>query len=67
MTPGVNIDDSVTNDKLGQQYNSPDVVIGERNADIAVVGRGIIKSTNPAETADKYKTALWNAYLSRIQ
>lgn len=67
MTPGVNIEESIINDSLGQQYNTPAKVIGERKADIAVVGRGIVNSSNPADIAEKYRQKLWAAYLSRVQ
>ncbi|RZF47425.1 hypothetical protein LSTR_LSTR007352 [Laodelphax striatellus] len=64
LTPGVNI--STDNDSLGQQYSSPDVVMGQKGADIAVVGRGIIKAKNIVETAKNYQTILWEAYQNRI-
>lgn len=65
LTPGVQLD--IAKDNLGQQYNSPECVIIEKGADVAVVGRGITQSTNPAVCAEKYKTILWEAYLKRIE
>lgn len=64
LTPGCQISES--NDELGQQYATPDVVVKEKGADIVVVGRGITKAKNAEETAKTYKEALWNAYMERI-
>lgn len=64
LTPGVQL--GVTKDDLGQQYNSPQRVILERGADIAVVGRGITQSPEPNVAAEKYKKLLWDTYLQRI-
>uniref|UniRef100_A0AAR5QCB6 Uridine 5'-monophosphate synthase n=1 Tax=Dendroctonus ponderosae TaxID=77166 RepID=A0AAR5QCB6_DENPD len=64
LTPGVKI--AQTSDHLGQQYNSPESVVTEKGADIAVVGRGITEATDPVAAAKRYQTLLWDAYLSRI-
>lgn len=66
LTPGVNLEETVTNDNLGQQYRSPETIMLEDGADIAVVGRGIINAANPVETAKLYKKKLWDIYLSRV-
>lgn len=65
LTPGVKLDEG--GDNLGQQYNTPEYVMKEKGADIAVVGRGIINSKNPGEMAKTYRDRLWEAYLARIK
>jgi uridine monophosphate synthetase len=63
LTPGVKLQEG--GDDLGQKYDSPDHVIREKGADIAVVGRGICNSKVPAEVAKTYRDQLWEAYLKR--
>ncbi len=60
MTPGVNLAKSA--DKLGQQYHSPEYIIGECQSDIIIVGRGIIEAENQTAAAKIYQQAGWQAY-----
>lgn len=64
LTPGVRIDDKA--DELGQQYYTPEFVVQEKGADIAVVGRGIIAAKNPEAAAKLYRDRLWAAYEQRL-
>lgn len=64
LTPGVKIEDS--GDNLGQQYNTPEYVVIQNGADVAVVGRGVIQATNAEQAAQMYRNRLWTAYCERI-
>lgn len=64
MTPGVQF--QVGKDALGQQYLTPQYVIGELHSDIIIVGRGIYQASDPAAEAHQYRTAGWSAYRSLI-
>lgn len=65
LTPGVQLGSS--GDNLGQQYNTPEKVILEQGADVAVVGRGITQASKPSSAAEMYKNLLWSAYLKRVE
>jgi orotidine-5'-phosphate decarboxylase len=53
-------------DGLGQQYITPEMSIIEHGCDIIVVGRGIISSENPIETAIEYQKSAFDAYIKRL-
>ncbi|KAG0648931.1 OMP decarboxylase [Hyphodiscus hymeniophilus] len=73
MTPGcqlppkdVNGDAKLEGDGKGQQYNTPQKLVGQMGNDIVIVGRGIIKAADPAREAERYRKAAWEAYEERI-
>ncbi|KAM5351928.1 hypothetical protein ACJ41O_004651 [Fusarium nematophilum] len=74
MTPGCQLppegedeDAAVQGDGKGQQYNTPQKLIGVAGADIAIVGRGIIKASDPQGEAERYRSAAWKAYTERVR
>ena len=56
----------VEGDGKGQQYNTPQKLIGEMGNGIVIVGRGIIKAADPAKEAERYRRRAWEAYEERI-
>lgn len=64
MTPGCQLGSA--GDGLGQQYNTPAKLIGEKEVDIIIVGRGIIKADDPVQEAERYRRKGWEAYEARI-
>ncbi|KAF8473498.1 Orotidine 5'-phosphate decarboxylase domain-containing protein [Kalaharituber pfeilii] len=66
MTPGVNIE--VLGDALGQQYKTPEVMVGEKGSDVIIVGRGIYKKKEGmVERAEEYRRRGWEAYERRLR
>jgi orotidine 5'-phosphate decarboxylase subfamily 1 len=63
FTPGIQIGSK--GDSLGQQYATPESAVSA-GSDCIIVGRGIIKSDNPLETAKVYREEGWEAYLKRV-
>jgi len=63
MTPGVSL--SSKGDALGQQYKTPESVIGEKFSDLIIVGRGVYQDPDQASAAARYQAAAWNAYKGR--
>ena len=61
-TPGVNI--AVGDGEMGQRYGAPDEAI-HAGSDCIIVGSGIHKSDDPAESAKAYAELSWNALLER--
>ncbi|OXU28182.1 hypothetical protein TSAR_003633 [Trichomalopsis sarcophagae] len=64
LTPGVKLTKST--DNLGQQYNTPQNVVG-KGADLVVVGRGITQANDKLSAVLEYKKVLWEAYETRIK
>lgn len=65
LTPGIQFKLN-SEENLGQQYTSPEVAILENKCDVIVVGRGILKSEDPAKTAIKYKLIAYDSYIKRL-
>lgn len=71
MTPGCQLPPlgetgEVQGDGLGQQYNTPEKIVGRSGNDVVIVGRGIIKSADPRGEAERYRRKAWKAYEDRI-
>lgn len=74
MTPGCQLppDDEERNgavhgDGKGQQYRTPQDIIGACGADIVIVGRGILKAGDAQAEAERYRSKAWKAYLERVR
>lgn len=70
MTPGCQLpsedQEKAMGDGMGQQYNTPAKLIGEKGVDIIIVGRGIIKAECPQAEAERYRIKGWEAYEARV-
>ncbi|KAF0311413.1 Uridine 5'-monophosphate synthase [Amphibalanus amphitrite] len=65
LTPGVSL--VSTADGHGQQYSSPERAVGERGADVVIVGRGVTRAEDPAAAAREYAQRAFSAYLQRLK
>lgn len=65
FTPGVQLINK--NDSLGQQYNDPSYVIGQKGSDVIIVGRGITLVENPAAVSQEYRKIGWQAYQQALR
>jgi orotidine-5'-phosphate decarboxylase len=68
MSPGIGLD--VKGDSMGQQYKTPREAILVGGTDIAIVGRGVYGSGDPAkilQEAKRYRDACWDAYQERLR
>ncbi|KAH6680695.1 humps family-domain-containing protein [Halenospora varia] len=59
-------DAEIAGDGKGQQYNTPQKIVGLMGNDIVIVGRGIIKAGDPVKEAERYRRKAWEAYIERI-
>jgi orotidine-5'-phosphate decarboxylase len=50
---------------LGQQYSTPNSVVGTRMSDVVIVGRGIYGAADPKAEAQKYQKEAWASYEAR--
>lgn len=62
LMPGVKLE--AKSDTLGQSYVTPDMAV-RNGADCIIVGRGIINSKDPKDTAKRYRETAYNEYLKR--
>ncbi|MCU0327484.1 MAG: orotidine-5'-phosphate decarboxylase [Chitinophagales bacterium] len=59
FTPGVKL--AQGSDGMGQLYNTPQYIFKEKQADFAIVGRGILDAVIKSEEAEKYRKICWEA------
>jgi len=64
LTPGVSEEEGV--DSLGQQYLTPEHVIGTLKSDVIIVGRAIYKAADPLAAARSFRKRGFSSYLSRL-
>jgi len=65
MAPGVQLESK--GDAQGQQYNTPDTIIGKQGVDVAIVGRGIYTAPDRKKAAQQYRELSWAAYETRTK
>ncbi|XP_038598537.1 uridine 5'-monophosphate synthase [Tachyglossus aculeatus] len=65
LTPGVQL--QAGGDALGQQYLSPQEVVGRRGSDVIIVGRGILAAPDRRAAAETYRRLAWEAYEGRLR
>ncbi|TAQ83380.1 hypothetical protein B7494_g8297 [Chlorociboria aeruginascens] len=72
MTPGCQLppegddeDAEIQGDGKGQQYNTPQKLVGLMGSDVIIVGRGIIKAVDPVYEAERYRENAWKVYEER--
>jgi len=63
LTPGVN--NSISNDSLGQSYRTVEEAVIKQRCDIIIVGRGIYDAADPVATAMSYRDLGWSALQNR--
>ncbi|KAF2443168.1 orotidine-5'-phosphate decarboxylase [Karstenula rhodostoma CBS 690.94] len=71
MTPGCQLpppgqEGQKLGDTLGQQYNTPRKLIFEQGCDVIIVGRGIVRASDRALEAARYRDEGWRAYEERV-
>ena len=70
LTPGVKLpaagSQHIQGDGLGQQYRTPQEVIGRDGADVIIVGRGILEAGDRSAEAERYRCEAWRAYETRV-
>ena len=64
FSPGVNM--ISTGDGKGQQYSSPEEAILNKGADIIIVGRGLIESSDLIASAAMYRQVGWASLMKRM-
>jgi uridine monophosphate synthetase len=71
MTPGCQLppvgqEGQKLGDALGQQYNTPRKLVFEQGCDVIIVGRGIVRASDRASEAARYRAEGWRAYEERV-
>jgi len=63
LAPGIKINAST--DSFDQQYGTPRDAINA-GADILILGRAILESENPKQTAAKYREIAWEEFKKKL-